>query len=183
VPARSELRIGLESAADEIRIFDPTQVPDLLHTPDYLEALRLTAAPDEAEAARQEWIKLRLERQDVVLGRTPPRRLVVILGAGVLARPVGGEGVMAGQISWLRHLNRRDCFDIRILPWEAGPYPAMHAGAFTILDSHDDEDPSVVYVETLTGARYLEKPGELSEYRQLFRRLYDTTTSIDASRL
>jgi len=55
----------------------------------------------------------------------------------------------------------------------------MHTGAFTILDFDDNNDPSVVYVETHAGARYLEKPEELDEYRKIHDLLYKKTVSIE----
>jgi hypothetical protein len=86
---------------------------------------------------------------------------------------------MTDQLACLHDLNRHDNVDIRVLPWEAGAHPAMRVGSFTILDFHDDDDPAVVHAETHTGARYLEKPDELAEYRRVFDLIYRKTTSIE----
>jgi hypothetical protein len=182
-PIWPSLYLGLESIADEIRVYRHELVPDLLQTTDYFQAVRTALKPDEPEADRRDRVKAHLERQDGSFTRESPLRLIVILGAGVFTRPIGGSEVMAGQLSRLRELDRLDCIDVRVLPWEAGSHPAMGAGSFSILDFHGDDDPSAAHVETLTGSRYLEKSREVGEYRRVFRQLYDKTVSIGAYRV
>jgi transcriptional regulator with XRE-family HTH domain len=182
LPSWFSLYIGLEATADEIRIYDPELVHGLLQTPDYVRALRHAMHPDDDGEYAQSQIKLQDERQQALFTRTPPLRLIAVLGAGVLARPVGGPEVMAEQVARLHELSRHDNIDIRVLPWEAGAHPAMHTGAFAILDFHHADDPAVVYLETHTGARYLEKPDELAEYRRIFDQVYRQTTPIESYR-
>lgn len=170
------LYLGLEAAADEIRSYSPEFVHGLLQTPDYVRALRQANEPANGVQGR---VTLPNRRQQTLLDRTPQQRLVAVLGAAALARPVGGPAVMAEQLGCLRDLNRRDNIDIRVLPWEAGPHPAMYAGPFAIFDFHHDDDPAVVHVETHTGACYLEKPDELAEYRRIFDLIYRRTTPIE----
>jgi hypothetical protein len=86
---------------------------------------------------------------------------------------------MGEQVARLRELARLDHIDLRVLTWDVGEHPAMHMGAFTILDFGDPADPAVVYLETHTGARYLEKPEELVEYRRIFDRVYEQTTPLE----
>jgi hypothetical protein len=57
----------------------------------------------------------------------------------------------------------------------------MHIGRFTILDFAEAADPDVVYVETHTGARYLERPAELADYRGVFTRTYTQSRPISES--
>src|SRR5262249_44621897 len=91
------LYVGLEAAASEIRIYDPEVVHGLLQTPNYLRALFVDSGVDIDEEAVQQQIKLRQERQQALTIRRPPLRVTAILGAGVLARIVGGKRVMAEQ--------------------------------------------------------------------------------------
>ncbi len=172
-------QLGLEETADEIRTYNAELVHDLLQTPDYVRALCRAARPDSTDECIRNLVTHRAERQQQLLTRPPPQRLVAVLGAGVLARPVGGPAVMAEQLACLHDLNRRDTIDIRVLPWEAGAHPAMLAGPFTIFDFHHDADPAVVHAETHTGARYLEKPDELAEYRRVFDLVYRKTVPIE----
>lgn len=166
---------GLEATADELRLYNAELVPGLLQTPGYVRAL---GPPNGV----QRWVPRTDGRQQTLLTRTPPQRLVAILGPAVLTRPIGGPAVLAEQLACLQDLSRRDNIDIRILPWEAGAHPAMYAGPFTIFDFHHDEDPAVVHAETHTGARYLEKPDELAEYRRVFDLTYRKTTPIENCR-
>jgi transcriptional regulator with XRE-family HTH domain len=173
------LYVGLEAVSTEIRIYDPELVHGLLQTPDYVRAVYQAGAEGGGEEAIQRQIKLRFQRQQTLSIREPPVRLTAVLGAGVLARPVGGEQIMAEQVQRLHDLNRLDHVDVRVLPWDIGAHAAMHTGAFTILDFDDPADPAVVYLETHTGARYLERPDELAEYRKIFQKIYRKTVSIE----
>jgi transcriptional regulator with XRE-family HTH domain len=179
LPGWFSLYIGLEAAATEIRLYDPELVHGLLQTPSYLRSLYEESGVEVDEVTVERQVKLRHERQQILTDRKPPMALTAILGAGVLARPIGGRKVMADQTARLRELGQRQSIDIRVLPWKAGAHAAMHTGAFTILDFADHDDPSVVYVETHTGARYLEKPEELGEYRKVFDLVYRKTVPIE----
>jgi transcriptional regulator with XRE-family HTH domain len=179
VPDWFGLYIGLEAAAGEIRIYDPELVHGLLQTPAYMRALWEAGAGDRSEQAIKGQINLRMQRQRAISDRTPPLRLTAVLNAAVLARPVGGARMMAEQAEWLRELAKLDHVEIRVLPWEAGAHAAMHTGAFIILDFDDPDDPAVVYLETHTGARYLEKPDELNQYRRIFDLIYEKTVPIE----
>jgi hypothetical protein len=85
---------------------------------------------------------------------------------------------MAEQVRRLRDLNRREEIDLRILPFEAGAHSAM-AGPLTIFDFDDPDDPPVVYLETHTGARYLEKADELAEHRRIFDMIYQQAVPME----
>jgi transcriptional regulator with XRE-family HTH domain len=182
VPPWFSLFLDLERAASEIRTYDPELVPGILQTPEYTHALLresgLGIAPDVVEQR----VRLRRERQHTLLHRDPPIRLTAILGAGVLARPVGGPVVMAGQIHRLVELNRLDHIDIRVLPWRAGAHAAMEVGPFWILDFADPADPPVVYLEGLAGARYLENERDLAGHRRVFELIEQRATPIEEYR-
>lgn len=178
-PKRFSLHLGLEEIADEMRTYNAELVHDLLQTQDYARAFFRAGHPDGSDEIVRGRLKLQAERHQQLLTRFPPQRLVAVLGAAVLTRPVGGPAVMAEQLAFLHDLNRRDNIDIRVLPWNTGAHPAMRLGAFTILDFHHDDDPAVVYAETHTGARYLEKLDELAEYRRIFDLIYRKTAPIE----
>jgi transcriptional regulator with XRE-family HTH domain len=179
LPTWFGLYVGLEAAASEIRIYEPELVHGLLQTPRYLRALFTDSGVEIAEEAIQQQIKLRQERRQALTIRTPPLRMTAILGAAVLARRVGSEAVMQEQITELHELNRLDHVDIRVNPWNAGGHAAMHIGGFAILDFPDPDDPAVVYLESHTGARYLEEPQELTEYRKVYDLVYRKTIPIE----
>jgi transcriptional regulator with XRE-family HTH domain len=172
VPGWFRLYVGLEGAASQIEYYDGELVPGEFQTEDYARAIFRTAQPDNGdEDAIGRLVALRMERQETLLQRDPPPRLVVVLGAGSLARQVGGPAAMAAQIDRLRHLDTLDHIEIRVLPWDAGAHASM-LGAFRIMDFADQEDPDVVYLETQVGSRYLEKASHLTTYRQTFSTIY-----------
>lgn len=173
------LYFGLEAAAAEIRLYEPELVHGLLQTPNYLRALYQAGSGRSDEETIQHQVKLRQGRQQAMTVHMPPLRVTAVLGAGVLARQVGGEAVMTEQVARLLELNRLDHVDIRVMPWDVGAHAAMHIGGFAILDFADPEDPAVVYLESHTGARYLEKPDELTEYRKVYDLIYRKTVPIE----
>ncbi len=83
------------------------------------------------------------------------------------------------QEARLRELAGLDHVDIRIIPWDAGAHAAIHLGPLTIVDFPDPDDPPVVYLETHTGARYLEKPEELAEYRRIHELIHHKSIPIE----
>ena len=166
VPDWFKLYVGLEASASRIFSYDGEIVPGELQTEQYARAVFGAEQPAEEEAAERQ-VKLRLQRQKTLFARKPVPRMVIVLGEGVLTRPVGGEAVLKAQIEHLRTLSQRSDIEIRVLPWSVGAHAAM-AGAFRILDFDDPEDPDVVYLESHVGALYLEEPAEVDEYRRIF---------------
>jgi transcriptional regulator with XRE-family HTH domain len=179
VPDWFGLYVGLEATAAQLRIYDPELVHGLLQTPDYIGAVVRAAQPGVDERMVRRQIELRGERQQTLNRQPAPLRLSAVFGAGVLARPVGGEAVMAAQVRRLRELAALAHVEVRVLPWSAGAHAAMHTGAFTVLDFDDPDDPAVVYLETHTGARYLERPEELAAYRRLFDLVHQQSVPIE----
>lgn len=166
IPDWFKLYVGLEASASQIQSYDGEVIPGELQTADYARAVFGAEQPPDPEAAERH-VTLRIQRQQTLFGRTPPPRIVTVLGEGVLTRPVGGERVLQAQIEHLRRLTASETVDIRVLPWSVGAHAAM-AGAFRILDFDDPDDPDVVYLESHVGALYLEEPHEVEEYRRIF---------------
>ena len=86
---------------------------------------------------------------------------------------------MAKQEGHLRELAALEHIDVRVIPWDAGAHAAVHLGPFTFFDFPDTDDPAVVYLETHTGARYLERPEEVAEYRRIYDLIYEKSTPIE----
>ncbi len=174
VPDWFGLYVGLEAAADDIRVFAPEVVHGLLQTPAYAEAVfrgdsRLT---DDVVSQR---VTFRGERQQTVLGHV--RHLKVVLGAGALALVVGSPETLAAQKQHLLELNSRPNVSLYVRPWEAGAYPMR--GTYTLLDFDDPEDPSVAYVEFPMGSRYVEKSEYLQEYNTVFEASTASSVNIE----
>ncbi|MFI5492367.1 helix-turn-helix domain-containing protein [Actinoplanes sp. NPDC051859] len=177
VPDWFQLYFDLEEAASAIRTFEDGIIPGELQTAEYAHAVYRAAQPQDDDDTIARHVKLRLERQGRLFDRSPAPQLTIVLGENVLTRLVGGREVLDAQIAHLRELSQRPQVEIRVLPFAAGAHAAM-TGAFRILDFPDDEDPAVAYLETQVGARYLEKPAELDEYRRIFQLIHQQSTPI-----
>lgn len=170
LPDWFELYVLLEDNAQTIRDYEPELIPGLLQTWSYAEHVMSTPAGYLEDEEIQRRVTVRLERQSLLTRPRAPH-LDVILNEAVLHRPVGGAEVMAGQLSHLLEVTQRANVSVRILPWSAGVHGGMAASAFSMLDFPTDPhtgeqlEPPLAYVDTLTGAMYLNKPGEVSAYQ------------------
>ena len=178
VPDWFKLYVGLENAAARLQTYDGELVPGPVQTEDYTRAVYRAAQPGATDGAIDGQVALRRERQETLFRREPPPHLSIVLGAGAVARRVGGDDVMDAQMRHLGELARLDHVEISVLTWEAGAHAAM-LGAFRILDFADADDPPLVYLETEVGARYLEKSSELGHYRRIFELINEQAVPIE----
>lgn len=177
IPEWFKLYVGLEASASRIYCYHGEVVPGELQIEQYARAVFEAERPGDVQAARRQ-VTLRLQRQNTLLNRTPPAHLTTVLDEGAVTRPVGGEAVRAAQLEHLRDVGRREHIDIRIIPRSVGAHAAM-AGAFRILEFDDPEDPDIVYLESHTGALYLEEPSQVEEYRRIFKLVNTESVAID----
>lgn len=170
IPPKFDMYLGLEGDASELWTYEPERVPGLLQTEKYARALFKVPGPegnsvDSANVDRL--VALRLQRQQAVLRRKTPRppRLDVVLNEAVLRRPVGGAAVMAAQ---LRHINQVASelmhVSVRVLPFSAGLHDGMMAGQFIIMRFPNDNQPTRVWMDGLTGHLWFDRPKEVDRY-------------------
>lgn len=185
LPSWFGLFVRLEASAERIRQYEPESVPGLLQTREY--AREVTGVPQgliaEQEVDRQ--VDFRIERQRLLHHPRPPH-LSVVLSEAVLRRAVGGRKVMAAQLQHLLDAAQSPSLELRVLPFEAGVHGGM-TSAFTILEfpampgGTEPLEPPLVYVDSLTGALYLDKPTEVAAYElawsDLAARALDKKTS------
>jgi transcriptional regulator with XRE-family HTH domain len=169
LPSWFEAYIGLESEAVRLRDFQPLVMPGLLQTEDYARAV-LRAAPhagSSAEIDRQ--VALRMERQ-AILGQAIPPDLWVVLSESVLRVHVGGPAVLRVQLMRLAEVAERPNVTLQVLPFTTAAH-VQPISPFTMLEFTDDADPTVVYLEHLTGSLLLENEDEVRRYRVVFDHL------------
>jgi transcriptional regulator with XRE-family HTH domain len=154
--------VDLESAAALIRTYEGQYVPGLLQTDDYMRAVVQGAHLDDSSEEVGRRVRLRMARQTVLTREHPPR-LWAVVDEAALRRPVGGPGVMKGQLERLIDAAELPNVTLQVLPLDVGAHPAM-VGSFSVLRFPDQELPDVVYLEHLTGATYLNKPDEVDQY-------------------
>ena len=177
--------IGLETEARSALSWEPLIVPGLLQTGDYAREVtngyleRIDPVPPSETRRR---VETRLARQRV-LTRDNPLRLSAVLDQSVLHRRFGDRSVMRSQIKRLLELSERDNISLRILQLD-GRHP-IGTGAFVLLqfgEVHDVTYQDVVYIENLTGGRYVEEEDEVFRYKRAFDRLSDLAQDEQKSR-
>lgn len=164
------LYVSLEDGARLIRAYEPELVPGLLQTREYAQVVVRTPTGLPGETDPGERVGVRMRRQEV-LARPRAPELSVVLNEAVLRRPVGGARVMAGQLRHLVRMSESSTVLVRVLPWAAGTNGGLVAGTgFTMFSFPTDPrtggpiEPDLAYVETLTGAMYLNRPDEVAAY-------------------
>src|SRR5690349_6418696 len=164
-----EAYLGLETAASVIRTFELQFVHGLFQTEDYARAVTMLGHTSAAAEEVDRRVSLRLKRQDLLNGPTPPQVWSVI-DEGALRRPVGGHQVMRAQLKHLAEVARMRHVSIQVVPFHRGGHAAA-GGSFTVLRFSEPEVPDVVYLEQLTSALYLDKLEDVDHYLEVMNHL------------
>jgi transcriptional regulator with XRE-family HTH domain len=171
---------GFENDAARISVYMPLVIPGLLQTRAYAQAL-LAVGPTSPQW-RERALAARMRRQQILdrADGTSPRLVAVITEASLMYR-WGSQDDRRGQVAHLAAMSRRPSVEVRLLRFADGPHPGM-ISPFNIFDFPDDEDPSVVYLETDTGIQEVTKADEVDAYRQTFTRIRDAALAPAATR-
>jgi transcriptional regulator with XRE-family HTH domain len=158
--------VGLEAEANSVRAYEQQVVPGLLQTEEYARAMIRSARPDISADEVERRVRVRIERQSLLM-QDDPIDLWMVLDEAVVGRPVGGDAVMRAQIQHLVDRAELPNVTLQVLPFSAGAHAGMD-GTFTILDFPEPTDTDVVYAENATGGLFLEKADELRKYVFIF---------------
>jgi transcriptional regulator with XRE-family HTH domain len=166
--------IEMEAEAKSALSWAAQVVPGLFQTADYARSVtdgyleRIAPVPPSETKRR---VEIRGKRQGV-LTRDNPLELSAVLDEAVLYRRFGNRAVMKTQMKQLLELAERGNISLRILPLD-GLHP-IGTGAFVLLqfeEVHNVAYQDVVYIENLTGGRYVEEEDEVFNYKRSFDRL------------
>jgi transcriptional regulator with XRE-family HTH domain len=166
---RYDFFIGLESEAASIRDFELAMIPGLLQTEDYARAV-ISGGPlayGAEEVDRR--VEVRMTRQSV-LAREERPELWAIMDESVIRRVIGGPRVMGAQIEHLIAAGDQGRTTIQVVPYGADPHPGL-AGPFIILGFAEPSESDVVYLETVGGNLYVDKPEETRLFATAFDHL------------
>lgn len=169
--------IGLEDAATSIRYFGIDLIYGPMQTEGYARAVIAAGSAGAEGADVERYVRLRQARTRLLTAADAPV-VRVVLDESALHRRTGGVGVMRDQLLHLARLAERPRLDLRILPWEGGAHPVM-GNQFQILGFDDGSD--IVYLESLTGAQYLDKRADIERYGQVFELLAGRALGPDDS--
>ncbi|MFJ1590162.1 helix-turn-helix domain-containing protein [Kitasatospora albolonga] len=173
--------ISLESEADHLSAWQPTVIPGLLQTGEYAQQIISATAMSTAAADRVDaLVEVRLARQSV-LTREDPLKLWAIIGETALRTRCPDPQVMHNQLSRLVALSERPTITIQVLPSDTAPHVGQ-MGAFSILGYGTHADLSVVHVESLTSALYVEERSDVAMYQEAAQQLRAVALSVEESR-
>ncbi len=151
--------IEYERTASAIFAWEPLLVPGLLQTPEYVRTILAAAGrPREEEELR---IKVRLLRQEVLIGRNPSP-YTVFLAETALRQRRGGPEIMAPQLRHLDEMAQRRNVTLRVLPDNEEFHPGLN-GSFVIFDFADL--PPIVFLEQYRGSAYLYDEQQVADYQ------------------
>ncbi len=164
-----EAYVGLEEAASSVRTYEVQFVPGLLQTEDYARAVTMLGHADSPADELERRVSLRMARQKLLRG-DDPLQLWAVVDEAVLRRPLGGPGVMRGQLLHLIEATAMRNVTIQVIPFHSGGHAAA-GGSFSILRFAEPDLPDVVYLEQLTSALYLDKRDDLDHYKAVMESL------------
>ncbi len=169
LPEWFQVYVGLEEAAELIRVYEVQFVPGLLQTADYARSVMALGQPGAPADEIERRVTLRMTRQNLLTRPNAPRFWAVVDEAA-LRRPIGGREVMRSQLERLIAATKEPNVTLQVMPFRFGGH-AAEGGAFTVMRFPEVDLPDVVYVEQLTSALYLDKRDDVERYTEVMERL------------
>ncbi|MBP5864078.1 helix-turn-helix transcriptional regulator [Streptomyces scabiei] len=133
----------LEGEAVELHVYANQAVPGLLQTEEYAGAVFGMMRPPLDEDSIAERVAARLARQEVFAKRPEPLMSFVI-DESVLRRPIGGRGVLRGQLEQILLAGQKRTVEIQVMPLGSEENAGL-AGPFTLIET--SEGRRIAYVE------------------------------------
>lgn len=172
--------ISLEASASAIWTYEAQYIPGLLQTEAYARAVAASSLVKETPDEQATFVKVRLERQQVITSTTP-LDLWAVVSEAALRQMVGGAKVMREQLAHLVELaNRLPNITIQVLPFAVGAH-AGTSGPFVILKFPESPELGVVYLEGQTGGIYLETTNDCERYALVFDHLRASALPTETS--
>lgn len=169
IPEDFNVYVGLEAGARRLTSYAPDVVLGLLQAPDYTRELLRLGFPNASSAEVDRRVELKQRRRRILTRKRQPTEMNAVLLECALRRVVGSRKVMAAQLRHLADMSTLPNITLQVLPFSAGIPMGDPVGLFTIVDFGVDRqrepiEPSVVYLENLTGDLYLEQAADVGRY-------------------
>ncbi|MFG3017666.1 helix-turn-helix domain-containing protein [Streptomyces sp. NPDC048254] len=173
--------VTLESAATEIRAWQPSFVPGLLQTASYARRLRQGLATTAAKSPEpdEEFVAARLARQKR-LYQDPPLAFRTVIYEAVLHNFPGGAATARGQLGQLAEVAELPNVSLRVFPFGGGTHPGLN-GSFNIMSFAESGAMDVVYVEAPFAQRWVEGGDGAAAYDELFEMISEHALDEAAS--
>jgi transcriptional regulator with XRE-family HTH domain len=170
-----------EGVASRILVYAPLQVPELLWTAEYGQAVA-AADPTVPEEAEKIAVEAAIAYRGAALFERQPD-CTVILGEAALHHRVASLDVMRTQMAHVARLSGPDYpwLTIRVLPFSAGI--GSGAGECSILQFSELSDMGLVHVAGPQGGVCLSTPSVIDAYTTTFRRMNSLCLNPEQSTL
>ncbi|GKQ41089.1 helix-turn-helix transcriptional regulator [Streptomyces sp. A012304] len=162
---------ALESSMTLLRLFQPSLVPGLLQTPEYIRAVLEPKGLTDEQLSRT--VSARIERQRVLYDTSKALHFVVT--EPVLRWRLLPPAMMAGQLDRIVSVSRLPNVDVRVVPLDA-PQRDVPGHSFVIRDDR------VVTVETTHAEVVVTDPRDVSLYVEKFDRFASVSLAGDTMR-
>ncbi|MFJ8008671.1 helix-turn-helix domain-containing protein [Streptomyces fagopyri] len=139
----------LETEAVELHVYANQAVPGLMQTEEYARSVFVNWRPLLDEETVEQRVTARLARQHIFC-RSPLPTLSFVIEESVLLRPLGGRGVMRGQLEQILLHGQRRNVEIQVMPTEREEHSGL-AGPFTLIETK--EGRRIAYVEAQQDSR------------------------------
>ncbi|QIS22613.1 helix-turn-helix domain-containing protein [Nocardia terpenica] len=164
-----EMFVGLEQSSRRIFSWQTMTLPGLVQTSGYRRAMWAASGPHRQHVDIERELALIAKRQER-LDDTENFTMVALLCESVLHHRIGDAEVMKGQLKRLLELARLPNVSIRVVRFDASNHLGLMTKDFVFLEFPEHPNPTlneppVVYVEGYTGDLYLDKKGEIEQYR------------------
>ncbi|MFG3286734.1 helix-turn-helix domain-containing protein [Streptomyces sp. NPDC048111] len=162
---------ALEFSMTLLRLFQPSLVPGLLQTPEYIRAVLEPKGLTDEQLSRT--VSARIERQRVLYDTSKALRFVVT--EPVLRWRLLPPAMMAGQLDRIVSVSRLPNVEVRVVPLDR-PQRDVPGHSFVIRDDR------VVTVETTHAEMVVTDPRDVSLYVEKFDRFTSVSLTGDAMR-
>lgn len=183
-----DLYIGLEEAANELNTYQPEVVPGLCQTAAYAREVIRAHRPNLEDDTVDRRVQLRINRQHILHRAVGAPRASFVINEVLLRRPLGRHDIMTEQFDHLVKMAELPAVRLRVIPFAAGFHPGALTGGFVTLrfagpgnGSVKVSEPPTVYVESFTGALYLDQPKEIDRYDAAFESIWSSSLDERAS--
>lgn len=139
----------LEAEAIELHVYANQAVPGLLQTEEYARTVFVNWRPLLHGEVVEQRVTARLARQEIFCRAQLPT-ISFVIEESVLRRPLGGWGIMRGQLEQILLHGQRRNVEIQVLPTERDEHAGL-AGPFTLIETK--EGRRIAYVEAQQDSR------------------------------
>ncbi|GAA5071696.1 helix-turn-helix transcriptional regulator [Thermocatellispora tengchongensis] len=157
--------IELEAKAAAISNYETSIIPSLVQTEDYAVAIIRGSLPRIKDSVLKTRVEARMERRQRILHQENPPDYWILLDEAALHRHVGGPDVMREQLEQLLRYAEKPDITLQVIPYTEGAHMGMNA-AFILLEIPEPGISDTVYIESLLGGIYYEKPTEVDKFRE-----------------